>query len=337
MSILKRIDLSEKIFIAGASGMVGSSVYRILKSSGYGSKIYNGKILNPSRKELNLLDTDAVKKWFISNKPSVVILAAAKVGGISANTTYPADFLFENLKIQTNVIEASWENGVKRFLFLGSSCIYPKYAEQPIKESSLLAGPLEATNEWYAIAKIAGIKLCQSLRKQYDFDAISLMPTNLYGTGDNYHPINSHVMPALIRKFCNAVKSSSREVICWGTGNALREFMHVDDLGRAILFVLENWDPNNPISPLDNNNEPITFLNVGTGKDITIKELALKISDKVGFKGSIVWDQTKPDGTPRKVLNIDKIKSIGWEPKISLDDGISRTINEFLAIKGKMN
>ena len=332
MSISKKIDLSEKIFIAGGSGMVGNSVYRIFKSSGYGSKTHNGKILKPNRKELNLLDTEAVRKWFILNKPSVVILAAAKVGGISANATYPADFLFQNLKIQTNVIEASWETGVKRFLFLGSSCIYPKFAQQPIKESSLLTGPLEATNEWYAIAKIAGIKLCQSLRKQYNFDAISLMPTNLYGTGDNYHPINSHVMPSLIRKFCNALKFSSKEVSCWGTGNALREFMHVDDLGKAILFALENWDPADPNSPLDDNNEPLTFLNVGTGKDITIKELAKKISDKIGYKGKIIWDQTKPDGTPRKLLNIDKIKSIGWEPQICLEDGINKTIKEFLAM-----
>ncbi len=325
----KLINYSERIFVAGSSGMVGKSTCRILKNSGYGSKKYGGEIISPSRKDLNLLDTDAVKFWFKKNQPTVVILAAAKVGGIYANSTYPADFIYENLKIQTNVIEAAWKYGVKRLLFLGSSCIYPKYADQPIQEESLLTGALEPTNEWYAISKISGIKLCQALRKQYNFDAISLMPTNLYGTGDNYHPENSHVMPSLIRKFCNAVNSSSKDVVCWGTGEPLREFLHVDDLARAIVFALENWDPNDSLSPRDQEKEPYSFLNVGTGKDISIKELALKISKKVGFKGNLVWDSSKPNGTPRKLLNIEKIKKLGWEPIISLDKGIERTIAEY--------
>ncbi len=331
MNKLKKINLDEKIFVAGASGMVGSSVCRNLKFSGYGDFSKGGEILTPSRKELDLLDSAKVSEWFQSKKPSVVIIAAAKVGGIYANQTYPADFIFENLKIQTNLIEASWRNGVKRLLFLGSSCIYPKFAPQPIQEESLLTGSLETTNEWYAIAKISGIKLCQALRKQYSFDAISLMPTNLYGTGDNYNPNSSHVMPALIRKFCEAVKSSKQEVTCWGTGKVMREFLHVDDLGRAITFALEYWDPN-LYKQKNDDSLSSTILNVGTGKDIRIEELASIIAKKVGFKGIINWDNSKPDGTPRKLLNVEKLKKIGWEPKISLNDGINKTIQEFREI-----
>ena len=329
MKSSKLINLNEIVFVAGSSGMVGRSICKLLRNSGYGIAKYGGNILSPSRKELNLLDTESVKNWFKSNKPSVVILAAAKVGGILANSSYPADFIYENIKIQMNVIEAAWQNGVKRFLFLGSSCIYPKYAKQPIEEESLLTSSLETTNEWYAISKISGIKLCQALRKQYDFDAISLMPTNLYGSGDNYHPTNSHVVASLINKFCKAAKFSKSEVTCWGTGKALREFMHVDDLSRAILFALEYWDPSSPSALLDRNNEPYTFLNVGTGKEISIKELSEIIAEKVGFGGKILWDQTKPDGTPRKVLNIEKIRKMGWEPTITLDQGLNKTIEEF--------
>ena len=325
----KLIYPSEKIFVAGSNGMVGSAVCRILKESGYGLKKNDGQILNPPRSDLDLLDIVEVDNWFKLKKPTIVILAAAKVGGIYSNSIYPADFILENLKIQNNVIETSWKNGVKRLLFLGSSCIYPKFAKQPISEDALLTGFLERTNEHYAIAKISGIKLCQALRKQYNFDAISLMPTNLYGTGDNYHPQNSHVMPALISKFINAKYSLSKEVVCWGTGEPLREFLHVDDLGRAIVFALENWDPNSNIAPTDKNNEPDTFLNVGTGKDISIKELALKISKKVGYEGKIIWDTSKPDGTPKKLLNVDKLINMGWEPLISLEEGINRTIKEF--------
>ena len=326
------INFSERIFVAGASGMVGSSVCRILNLFGYGNESCHGKIFKPLRNELDLLDTESVNYWFKSNKPTVVILAAAKVGGIYANKTYPADFIFENLKIQNNIIEASWRNEVKRLIFLGSSCIYPKNAKQPIDEDSLLTGALEPTNEWYAISKISGIKLCQALRKQYGFDAISLMPTNLYGPGDNYHEKNSHVMASLIKKFCSAVKFSDKEVLCWGTGNVFREFMYVDDLARAIIFALESWDPDDPDAPTDKNNNPCTLINVGTGKDISIKALANKISEKVGFKGKIIWDQNMPDGTPRKVLNIQKIKNLGWEPIIDLDEGLNKTIKEFQKI-----
>ena len=219
---------------------------------------------------------------------------------------------------------------MKRFLFLGSSCIYPKYASQPISEESLLTGILEPTNQWYAIAKIAGIKLCESLRKQYKFDAISLMPTNLYGPGDNYHPQNSHVMASLIRKFCLASKESLPQVTCWGTGSPLREFLHVEDLANAVIYVLENWNPDSDNSPKDTNGDPLLILNVGTGKDISIKELANKLAHLTNFKGLISWDDTKPDGTPKKLLDIERIKNIGWYPKIKLDEGIKQTISTYM-------
>ena len=255
----KLINKDETIFVAGHRGMAGSAICRALKSNGYEN------LLRASRDQLDLLDVQAVRQWFAINKPTIVVIAAAKVGGIHANNNYPADFLLENLKIQTNVIETAWQNGVKRLLFLGSSCIYPKFAEQPIKEEALMGGALEATNEWYAIAKIAGIKLCESLRRQYDFDAISLMPTNLYGPGDNYHPKNSHVLPALIRRFQEAKTSGAESVTCWGTGSPMREFLHADDLGSACVFSLEHWQPDT--------NE-CQFMNVGTGIDLTIRELA---------------------------------------------------------------
>ena len=336
MRTSKLIKLNERIFVAGSNGMVGSSVCRLLKSSGYGKKENGGIILAPTKKELNLLDTESVKEWFKINKPTIVILAAAKVGGIYANSKYPADFIFENLKIQTNVVESAWKSKVKRFVFLGSSCVYPKYADQPIKEESLLTGTLESTNEWYAISKISGIKLCQALRTQYNFDSIILMPTNLYGTGDNYHPQNSHVMPALIRKFCNAIKFTQNEVKCWGTGKALREFMHVDDLSRAIIFSLENWNPDYIETNNIEDKNSYALLNVGTGIDISIKDLVKKIAHKLNYKGEIIWDPKMPDGTPRKLLNTDKINKMGWKPKISLDEGIDRTINEFLKLDKKL-
>ena len=315
----------DKIFIAGASGMAGSSILRALKNKGYGSNKNFENILIPKRKDLNLLNFNEVNLWFKKNKPDIVIIAAAKVGGILANSSHPADFLLENIKIQTNIIESSYLFGVKRLIFLGSSCIYPKFALQPIKEESLLDGELESTNEWYAIAKIAGIKLCEALRIQKNFDAISLMPTNLYGPGDNYNLKTSHVLPALIRKFVEAKERDESSVTCWGTGSALREFMHVDDLGNAVLFILENWDPEIQRFNIKEN-KYLTYLNVGTGKDITIKELALKIAHIVDFRGEIIWDKSKPDGTPKKQLDISRIKSIGWEPKIELDRGIESTI-----------
>ena len=323
----KGINLNEKIFIAGSNGMVGTAIKKSLLKSGYGLNKNNGALLTPSRKELDLLKFNEVEDWFIKNKPTIVILAAAKVGGIQANNSMPADFILENLKIQTNVIENSWKTNVKRFLFLGSSCIYPKFAQQPIKEESLLESSLETTNEWYAIAKIAGLKLCEALRTQHGFDAISLMPTNLYGPGDNYHPENSHVMAALISKFSNATLNSKPYVECWGSGTPFREFLHVDDLGDAVVFCLENWHPNKENAPKDIFGNPLNHLNIGTGKDISIKQLAGKISELTGFKGEIIWDKSKPDGTPKKQLNISKISNLGWFPKISLDEGIKETIS----------
>ena len=323
----------DKIFIAGASGMAGSSILRALKKKGYGSNENFETILIPRRKDLNLLNFNEVNLWFKKNNPDIVVIAAAKVGGILANTSHPADFLLENIKIQTNIIESSYLFGVKRLIFLGSSCIYPKFALQPIKEESLLDGELESTNEWYAIAKNAGIKLCEALRIQKKFDAISLMPTNLYGPGDNYNLKTSHVLPALIRKFVEAKERDESSVTCWGTGSALREFMHVDDLGNAGLFILENWDPEIQRFNIKEN-KYLTYLNVGTGKDITIKELALKIARIVDFTGEIIWDKSKPDGTPKKQLDVSKLHKLGWKSKIGLDEGIKMTIktfkNEFL-------
>jgi len=326
---MKKILLKDHIFIAGAKGMAGSAIYRALKNAGYGNEKHGGKLLIPSRKELDLLKKEDLFDWFKSNKPDIVILAAAKVGGILANSLSPVDFLLDNLKIQTNVIEAAWKYKTRRMLFLGSSCIYPKYAKQPIEESSLLTGSLEETNQWYAIAKIAGIKLCEAMRLQYNFDAISLMPTNLYGPKDNYDEKTSHVFPALIRKFYEAKMNSSPSVICWGTGEPLREFMHVDDLGNACLFVLENWDPQDKDAPKNKVNKPFTYLNVGTGLDIKIKDLAKKIANNFNYRGEIIWDNKKPDGTPKKQLDISKISELGWKPKISLNEGIKKTIESF--------
>ena len=320
-----KIRESDKIFIAGSSGMVGSSIKRKLLNIGIEKK-ETYRILSPSKKDLNLLDSVAVNNFFKEKRPTIVILAAAKVGGILANSNYPADFLIENLKIQNNVIESAWLHGVKRLLFLGSSCIYPKFANQPIKEESLLKNDLEKTNECYSIAKIAGLKLCESLRIQYEFDAISLMPTNLYGPNDNYHSHNSHVVAALIRKFLIAKANNNPSVTCWGTGSVYREFMHVDDLADAVLFCLENWDPSDKTSPKDSSGKTLNHLNVGTGIDITIKSLALKIASLINFKGEIHWDQSKPDGTPKKVLDVSKINSLGWYSKIGLDYGLTKTI-----------
>jgi GDP-L-fucose synthase len=247
----KLITPEDRIFVAGPRGMAGSAICRALHRSGYGDASQGGALLTASRDGLDLLDQAAVQRWFSQHQPTVVVLAAAKVGGIQANNSYPSDFLLENLKIQTHVIEAAWRSGVRRLLFLGSSCIYPKFAEQPIREEALLTGALEPTNEWYTIAKITGIKLCQALRKQHGFDAISLMPTNLYGPGDNYHPTNSHVLPALIRRFHEAAESQAPRVTCWGTGTPLREFLHVDDLGEACVFALEHWDPSTADAPRD--------------------------------------------------------------------------------------
>ena len=319
----KLISKTDKIFIAGANGMVGNAICRILKKNNYLN------LLTPSRRELDFFDFIEVKNWFLKNKPSIVIIAAAKVGGILANSEYPFEFLLENLKIQNNLIEMSSFTKVKRLLFLGSSCIYPRDSIQPIKEEYLLNGFLEKTNESYAIAKIAGLKLCESLRAEYKFDAISVMPTNLYGQGDNYDPELSHVLPSLIRKFTLAKKYSKENVICWGTGKPMREFLHVDDLAEACIYLLENWDAALESSPKDNKGNSLNHLNIGSGKEISIKDLALKISKILNFKGEILWDKTKPDGTPRKILDVSKINQLGWSSSIELDDGLRKTIQEF--------
>ena len=329
MSNNKLIDFDERIFIAGSSGMAGSAIKRALIASNYGNTELNGKLLCPTRKELNLLNYTDVEKWFKQNKPTVVIIAAAKVGGIKANSTKPSEFIIENLKIQTNIIEIAFLAGVKRLLFLGSSCIYPKFSKQPIREEYLLEGQLEKTNECYAIAKIAGIKLCESLRNQYKFDAISLMPTNLYGPGDNYHYENSHVMASLIRKFDEAKKNNLSKVICWGSGNPMREFLYVEDLADACIYTLEHWNPSN-----DNSNnlevDQLSFINVGSNFEISIKDLAIKIAKIIGFTGKIEWDITMPDGTPRKKLNIEKLNKLGWEAKTNLENGIKLTYEKYL-------
>ena len=317
------INTNQKIFIAGHNGMVGRSIIKNLRNKNYKNLIYN------SREELDLTDNRSVNEWFKINKPEVVIIAAAKVGGINANNSYPVDFLLENLKIQNNIIENAWKNNARRLLFLGSSCIYPQKTPQPIKEEYLLNSQLEPTNKWYAIAKITGIKLCEALRIQYNFDAISLMPTNLYGPHDNYHPENSHVLPALIKKFCDAYQNNSKEVICWGSGNPCREFLHVDDLGDACIYALENWKPGLANSPKDKNGNYLSYINVGIGQDISIKDLANLIAEIVGFKGIIKWDSNKPDGTLRKRLEISRFTELGWKAKIKLKDGIKRTIDDY--------
>jgi GDP-L-fucose synthase len=308
------ITPADRIFVAGHRGMAGSAICRALQRAGYSN------LLTASRAELDLEDGPAVQRWFAQYQPTVVVLAAAKVGGIQANNTYPADFLLDNLKIQTNVIETAWRSGVRRLLFLGSSCIYPKLAEQPIREEALLTGPLEPTNEWYAIAKITGIKLCEALRKQHGFDAISLMPTNLYGPGDNYHLTNSYVLPALIRRFHEAAERGDACVTCWGSGTPMREFLHVDDLGQACVFALEHWQP----GPEDQQ-----FLNVGTGVDLTIRELAEAVAAATGFQGDILWDTSKPDGTPKKQLDMSRLSTLGWQSRIQLGDGLHTTVQDY--------
>jgi GDP-L-fucose synthase len=295
--------------------MAGSAICRALQHRGYGN------LLTASRSALDLEDGGAVRNWFVAERPEVVVLAAAKVGGIHANDTFPADFLLQNLKIQNNVIESAWRTGARRLLFLGSSCIYPRDCPQPIREEYLLTGSLEPTNEWYAIAKITGIKLCHALRKQYGFDAISLMPTNLYGPGDNYHPTHSHVMAALIRRFHEAREAGAPSVTCWGTGTPLREFLHADDLGEACVHALEHYSPDPSM--------PVQHLNVGTGVDLTIKELAELVARCVGYEGEIIWDATKPDGTPKKQLDVSRLSSLGWRAKIALEDGIARTYRDW--------
>ncbi|HRW89913.1 MAG TPA: GDP-L-fucose synthase [Flavobacteriales bacterium] len=304
------MNKQDKIYVAGHRGMVGSAVVRRLEKDGFTN------IVTRVSKELDLTEQQAVREFFAQEKPAYVVLAAAKVGGIHANNTYRAQFLYENLMIQNNVIHASHEQGVKKLLFLGSSCIYPKLAPQPLKEESLLTGPLEPTNEPYAIAKIAGIKLAESYRRQYGDNYISAMPTNLYGPNDNYDLNNSHVLPALIRKFHTAKVKGEPNVTVWGSGSPRREFLHVDDLADACLFLLKNY------------NEEL-FVNVGTGEDLTIRELAELIKDVVGFEGELVWDSSKPDGTPRKLMDVGRLHAMGWKHKIGLREGITAVYAEF--------
>ena len=327
MSLIRSND---RIFVAGARGMAGNAIFRALKRKNYGNSEQGGEILTPNREELDLLDDAAVSTWMYTNRPDVVVLAAATVGGIEANRSRPSDFLLQNLRIELQVIEAAWRAGVRRLLFLGSSCIYPKYCEQPIIEDSLLTGSLEPTNEWYAVAKIAGIKLCQALRIQHGFDAISLMPTNLYGPGDNYHPTDSHVLPALIRRFHEAKENDAESVTCWGSGEPRREFLHADDLGEACVFCLENWDPSCEDAPRNKNGEALSLLNVGTGMDCSIKDIAQQIAKTVGYTGTILWDTSKPNGTPKKVLNVRRLTSLGWKAQIPLSKGLEETYADFL-------
>lgn len=300
------MDKKAKLFVAGHRGLVGSAIVRKLIESGFENLVLR------THQELDLTRQADVDNFFSVERPKYVIVAAAKVGGIHANNTYPADFIAINLQIQTNVIDASYKNGVKKLLFLGSSCIYPKFAPQPITEEALLTGPLEPTNEWYAIAKIAGIKMCQAYRLQYKWDAISGMPTNLYGPNDNFHPENSHVLPALIRRFHEAKVTGAKEVVVWGTGSPLREFLHVDDLADAVMFLMDKYSD-------------FPHVNVGSGNEVTIKNLAELVKEVVGFEGELKWDPTKPDGTPRKLMDSSKLANMGWKPKISLRDGLVGT------------
>lgn len=302
---------NDKIYVAGHRGMVGSAVVRRLEAEGYNN------IVTRTHKELDLCRQEEVENFFEEERPDYVFLAAAKVGGIVANSSALADFMYENMMMEMNVIHSAWKNGCKKLEFLGSSCIYPKFAPQPMPESCLLTGSLEETNEAYALAKISGLKYCEYLNRQYGTDYISVMPTNLYGPNDNYHPTNSHVLPALIRRFHEAKEGGVPEVACWGTGTPLREFLYVDDLADACVFLMNNYSGNQTV-------------NVGTGKEITIKKLTELVSEIVGYKGSIVWDTDKPDGTPRKLLDVSKLEALGWKYKTELRDGIRLAYEDFL-------
>lgn len=308
------MEKNAKIYIAGHRGMVGSAIHRKLAKEGYTD------IVTRTSKELDLRDQVAVKEFFEQEKPDYVFLAAAKVGGIVANNTYRADFLYENLAIQNNVIHQSYKQGVKKLMFLGSSCIYPKLAPQPLKEEYLLTGLLEETNEPYAIAKIAGIKMCEAYRAQYGCNFISVMPTNLYGFNDNYHPENSHVLPALIRRFHEAKINETPQVTIWGSGSPLREFLFADDLAEACYYLMQNYD------------EP-TLINMGTGEDISIKDLALLIKKVIGYEGTLTFDSSKPDGTPRKLMDVSKLHKLGWKHKVELEQGIKLAYEDFLNIR----
>lgn len=305
------MDKNSKIYIAGHRGLVGSAIVRLLEKENYTNLVYR------THKELDLTNQREVEKFFKTENPEYVFLAAAKVGGIHANNTYPAQFIYENIQIQTNVIHNAYLNKVKKLIFLGSVCIYPKFADVPVKEESLLTGMLEPTNDAYAIAKISGIKMCQAYRKQYGCNFIATMPCNLYGINDNYHPTDSHVLPALIRRFHEAKINNLNEVVCWGDGSARREFMDSDDVADACLFLINNYSSDQ-------------IINIGSGKDYTIKEIVNLIKEIIDYKGNIIWDVSKPNGSPRRILNVDKLFSIGWKPKIDLKNGIQNTYDWFI-------
>lgn len=306
------MDIHARIYVAGHRGLVGSAIVRRLLAEGADNLVLR------THQQLDLTHQAQVEEFFATEKPEYVFLAAARVGGIHANSTYPAEFIRDNLAIQTNVIHSAWKHGAKKMLFLGSSCIYPRDCPQPIKEEYLLTGPLESTNEWYAIAKIAGLKMCQAYRQQYGFDAICAMPTNLYGPGDNFHPDNSHVMPALIRRFHEAKLTDSAEVVIWGSGQPLREFLHVDDLTDALLFLMNNYSNGG-------------IVNVGSGQEISISDLAHLVSDVIAYQGELTFDRSKPDGTPRKLLDIGKLGTLGWKAQLELGAGIGDTYRWFEA------
>lgn len=316
------VTRESKIFVAGSGGLVGSAIVRRLRAGGYTN------LLTPGRAELDLADQPRVAAFFAQQRPDYVFLAAARVGGIHANSTYPAEFMHDNLVIQDNVIHQAWQNGVKRLLFLGSSCIYPKLAPQPMREEYLLNGPLEPTNEPYAIAKIAGLKMCEAYNRQYGTRFVAVMPTNLYGPGDNFHPENSHVLPALIRRLHEAKLLGQAEVVVWGTGTPWREFVYVDDMADGCVFIME-LDETRLVSELCSYPQP-NFVNLGTGVDVTIRELAEAIKAVVGYAGALRFDPTRPDGTPRKLLDVSRLTAMGWRARVGLDEGLARTYQWFV-------
>jgi len=322
------MDNDAKIFVAGSNGLVGSALVRRLKAGGYVN------LLTPEMNELDLTDANAVGAFFVREKPEYVFLAAAKVGGIHANNTYPAEFIYQNLTIQNNVIHQAYIHGVKRLLFLGSSCIYPKHAPQPMREDCLLTGLLEPTNEPYAIAKIAGIKMCESYNRQYGTSFVAVMPTNLYGSGDNFHPENSHVLPALIKRFHEAKASGTAEVVVWGSGTPMREFLFVDDMADGSVFVM-NLEQDKLAKHLLNYPKPC-FVNLGTGVDVTIRELAETIKEVVAYRGQLSFDHTKPDGAPRKLQDVSRMKTLGWMARVPLRDGVEQTYDWFIRNIGRL-
>jgi GDP-L-fucose synthase len=316
--VIMEIARNARVYVAGHRGLVGSAIWRKLQQLGFIN------LIGKTHAELDLLDPNAVRKFYQHHHPEYVFIAAAKVGGILANSQQPAPFLHDNLVLQNNLIHGAFEQKVKKLLFLGSSCIYPKLAPQPLKEEYLLSGPLEPTNEWYAIAKIAGIKLCQAFRRQYGCDFISAMPTNMYGPNDNYNLQTSHVLPALIRKFHEAKIANAPIVTCWGTGTPLREFLHADDLAEACLFLMENYSEEQ-------------FINVGYGSDISIRDLAEMVKQITGYSGEIIWDTSKPDGTPRKLMDSSRLSALGWKPRINLETGIRLAYEDFLKQSDRLN